>query len=437
MNQMTKIPDSSAEARIKELEEENGLLFEQIQVVQEELERRHLQGTGRTEQHAVTGANLKWVDDELPAVMAENARYRAMLETQKEVHRLEAEHALASKLGEILIEGATSSGALLAVPSRLLKIWRKEKRQAPPGELGGKGFEKVIAAYREGGLGAVGGLLKSVSASATIRANALTAVARSVMHQEPAKAAELAREAYVTEPRPFRLKWLAFRLHEAGDVIEAEAMLHTLPPDTKFSDSEARQASRLRNEAKEARLHEAKHECGFSEARREIERQVAALTQARDEQAELAMQRQIELDAMRLAQAQKEQEISALTEQREALHAEMTALSLIRDEYTALAGRQEEAAKLAAERGREVEALKAAKVQLEQEKSALAGRQEEQAKVAAERMKQITELQEQIKSHKAVESELSTRQQGMQEELVRAEAQLDLIKDMLLREPRL
>jgi len=49
----------------------------------------------------------------------------------------------------------------------------------------------------------------------------------------------------------------------------------------------------------------------------------------------------------------------------------------------------------------------------------------------------MSELQEQIKSRMAAESDLASRQQGMQEELVRAEAQLDLIKDMLLREPRL
>jgi hypothetical protein len=36
-----------------------------------------------------------------------------------------------------------------------------------------------------------------------------------------------------------------------------------------------------------------------------------------------------------------------------------------------------------------------------------------------------------------VESDLRARQQNMQEEVIRAEAQLDLIKDMILREPGL
>jgi len=233
------------------------------------------------------------------------------------------------------------------------------------------------------------------------------------MHQKPAEAAEIARRAYETEPRPFRLKWLAFRLHEACELIEAEAMLDALPPDMKFSDSETQQAARLRREAKEFRLREAKQACGFSEARRKIEKQVTALTEAQAEQAQVATQRQIELDVMRRTLDQKEKEISALAQQ----HAEQT--------------------ELAAQRGRALEALEAARTQLEEEKAALAQQHTEQAELAAQRLHQMSELQEQIKSRMAAESDLASRQQGMQEELVRAEAQLDLIKDMLLREPRL
>jgi len=332
--------------------------------------------------------------------------------------------------------------------------------------------------------------LQTVSVSATIRANALTAVARSVMHQKPAEAAEIARRAYETEPRPFRLKWLAFRLHEACELIEAEAMLDALPPDMKFSDSETQQAARLRREAKEFRLREAKQACGFSEARRKIEKQVTALTEAQAEQAQVATQRQIELDVMRRTLDQKEKEISALAQQ----HAEQTELAAQRgrelealeaartqleEEKVALAQQHAVQTELAAQRARELEArevmlktkeeenvllldqlqivqeelerhhfeaqqaveriqeLEAARTQLEEEKAALAQQHTEQAELAAQRLHQMSELQEQIKSRMAAESDLASRQQGMQEELVRAEAQLDLIKDMLLREPRL
>ncbi|MCM8610706.1 MAG: hypothetical protein NFW17_01260, partial [Candidatus Accumulibacter sp.] len=81
-----------------------------------------------------------------------------------------------------------------------------------------------------------------------------------------------------------------------------------------------------------------------------------------------------------------------------------------------------------------VEALQAAQVQLEADKAVLAGRLDEQSQLAAERLKQLSDLQQQMQSRKAAESELNTRQQGLQEELVKAEAQLDLIKDLFLRE---
>jgi peptidoglycan hydrolase CwlO-like protein len=98
---------------------------------------------------------------------------------------------------------------------------------------------------------------------------------------------------------------------------------------------------------------------------------------------------------------------------------------------------EQEKTALAEDRGREIEGLKAAQAQLESEKSALVGRREEAEKLAAERLKQINELQQQIQSRQAGEADLAARQQMMHEEMVRAEAQLDLIKDMLLREPGL
>jgi len=91
--------------------------------------------------------------------------------------------------------------------------------------------------------------------------------------------------------------------------------------------------------------------------------------------------------------------------------------------------------KLAVERDRELELLKQSQAKLEEEKTVLAGRHEKQSKLAAERLKQINELQQQIQNRQAGEADQAARQQLMHEEMVRAEAQLDLIKDMLLREP--
>jgi hypothetical protein len=69
------------------------------------------------------------------------------------------------------------------------------------------------------------------------------------MKGDCAGAVQAARHAYLLDPKPYRLKWLAFRLHEAGEVIEAKALLDIPPPETSFAESEARWADQLRAEA--------------------------------------------------------------------------------------------------------------------------------------------------------------------------------------------
>jgi hypothetical protein len=67
--------------------------------------------------------------------------------------------------------------------------------------------------------------------------------------------------------------------------------------------------------------------------------------------------------------------------------------------------------------------LKLAKADLDKEKSVLTGR--------------LDEAQQRLQQQESDNLESSHRQQLMHEELVRAEAQIDLIKDLLLREPGL
>jgi hypothetical protein len=725
MNAITAVREASnqdeAENRCREFEEENELLLRQLHQVQEELERYFLQNQVHENGQSSTGQPLQWVDDDLPDAIAEVQRLRTVLDVQTRVADLVSQNALNVQLGEILIHGVDTPGALLGVPGRLLKVWRQSTQKAPPAELG-KDFGKVITAHAEGGFDAVAKLLSSVPLFPVMKANAYTAVARHLTKSEAKQAAVAARKAYESDPRPYRLKWLAYRLHEAGEVIEAEAMLDVLPQDMQFSDSETRQADQIRHEARQVRLREVQQQTKYAERRAENERILKELAQSRDEQTRLAaeLQEQLaklmqskvqsegeksvlagqledqkkqllasnkqveeltrirngleqekltltskvqeqqeennlllaqlhqvqeelerhfnrnaelereksalagqlaeqkkqllasnkeveeltqirngleqekltltsrvqeqqeensllleqlhqvleelerhfnrnaelereksalagrheeqlklvqerqaqleqlaqakaavesergrEIEALKQTQVQRDQEIALLVQARDEqvqLAAERQAAkeALVREkaelaqakaqlklEKSALVGREEEAAKLAqerqaqieqlaqakaaveSERGREIEALKRAqaqrdqeialllqardqqvqlaaerqaanealirekaelaqaKAQLEQEKSALAGRHEEQLKLAADRLKQINELQQQIQSRQAGEAELASRQQLMHDEMVRAEAQLDLIKEMLLREPGL
>lgn len=192
-------------------------------------------------------------DHELAGVVAENRRLHALVDAQRQLHHLEMHNALNVRLGNILIQAVDSPSTLLSVPGKLLGIWRQSIRKNPPAALGGKGFGKVIFTYEEEGFAAVEKLLTRTSISPVMQANAWTALSRHLIQNKRDQAAEAARRAYALDPKPYRLKWLAFRLHEAGDVIEAAAMLELLPAGTPFSGSEARQAGRLQKEAKLAR----------------------------------------------------------------------------------------------------------------------------------------------------------------------------------------
>jgi hypothetical protein len=329
------------EPRQKELEEENELLLLQLHQVQEELERYFLKcqelEKGTVSAKAAETVASSWVDDELPETLAEMKRLKTLVEVQARVHQIEARNALNARLGNLLIESVGAGGSLVALPVKLLKIWRQSAQQQAPESLGGKDYSKVIAAYDQGGFDAVDALLGADEVFPAIKANAWTALARNLISRDPSQAAEAAHRAYHEDPKPFRLKLLAFRLHEAGSVEEADAMLDLLPPDTSFSDSESRQVTQLRYKAKQARLNEAKKRSCFEARRQAVENQIRQLEKECNDQK-----------------------------------------------------------KIAAARAVEIEELKAVQAQVEAEKASLAARQEETEKLAAARLKQINELQQQI-----------------------------------------
>ncbi|WP_175915745.1 MULTISPECIES: FkbM family methyltransferase [unclassified Burkholderia] len=336
----------STEFRLTRAEEENVTLLHQLLQTQEELELR-LKNLGQETRLGIVarsgavGAN-SWLDDELPEILAENLRLQALVESQRSIHQVESRNALNAKLGDILIQGADAPASLLSVPGKLVKIWRQSGRRNPPEALGGKNFEKIIAAYGSGGFVAVEQLVAKVSLSPAMLANAYTALARHLMKQDRTAAAEAARHAYDADPKPFRLKWLAFRLHEAGSLIEAEAMLGIVPPETSFSDSESRQALQLRTAAKVARQRDAKQRTAFAERRAAFEQQLNGVVQDRDQQSKLLIERSQELAELLKANARLEREQRALTARYETQSAllvegdrKIDALKLLNDRFEA------------------------------------------------------------------------------------------------------
>lgn len=242
------------DARIKELTEENALLFEQLHVVQEELEK-YYHKLKDCEQRKGSDAGIDRsvvvISPKASEAIAENLKLRALVAQQQIALQVEHTNSLASRLGEMLINGVRSTGSLISLPVRLRRMWKALDQTEPPAALGGLSFQRVLDAYAADGTEAVEKLLDSVFLSPVMRANAYTALARQVMLTDAKQGAELARLAWKTDPRPYRLKWLAFRLHEADDTINADVLLDMLPADISMNTSEKRHADRIRQEAKQ------------------------------------------------------------------------------------------------------------------------------------------------------------------------------------------
>ena len=189
-------------------------------------------------------------------------------------------------------------------------------KTVPPAELGGKTFQKVIDAHTEGGPEAVETLLDSVFIASPMRANAYTALARHLMPLDVKQTADNARLAWETDPRPYRLKWLAFRLHDAGDAITAEALLDMLPADIPMSESEQRQAMQIHHESEYVRTEKARKEC--EKYRREVEQvlaQKASLQKLADERKNEVAALTAQLDKQREEHKQERERLSTRVEE--------------------------------------------------------------------------------------------------------------------------
>lgn len=235
-------------------DQNNELTLRRLHQVQSELENARLTILSQKRNQST---DLTTINNELYKARAEIQRLRVITSTQTTIHQLEMQYSLSSQLGNILIKGFDTPKGWIAAPGQLLNLWRNYRSKQPPEKLGGKNFNNIIQAYEQNGFSAVEELLQGIIAPAII-GNAYTALARHLIAQDnKAQASVAARHAYNADPKPYRLKWLAFRLHENNEILEAEAILDILPKDTSFSESESRQVAQLRYEAFQLRLSNA------------------------------------------------------------------------------------------------------------------------------------------------------------------------------------
>jgi chemotaxis protein histidine kinase CheA len=151
----------------------------------------------------------------------------------------------------------------------------------------------------------------------------------------------------------------------------------------------------------------------------ESEATASSLLLERDTQAALAMERQARIDALSQAKATAEKQAADRATQ-------LQQMTQQRDEQAKLvaAGQQRIDAL-----GKEVTQLTAARDNLTKERNALVVARDEQTNAAREANQNVTALNAEM-------AEILARHGLLQEELVKAEAQIELIADLLLREPR-
>ncbi len=244
-------------------------------------------------------------------------------------------------------------------------------------------------------------------------------------------------------------------------------------------DKEAREKAEtlalLNAETKVKEATVAQYELRLQELTANLEVQISNLTQEKTkllaEQTELVVERDKEAkkrdEALSMREAEirlkeevtiqcdqrvKEQasnfeaQITSLTQEKTKLNTDYIALAKVKDEL--VVQRDNEAkAKAEALALRDAETKAGAEVltkynQLAVERTAISAARDEQAKLATDRQTELAELQKntETKTHRiqqleAENQEHAARLHVLQEELIKAEAQIELIKDLLLREP--
>lgn len=80
------------------------------------------------------------------------------------------------------------------------------------------------------------------------KADICTELARQLPNKDSLIIAKLAEMAWQIDPKPYRLKWLAFRTYDAGKKTKAYAMLAHLSDEVNFTESERNRAEKIKKE---------------------------------------------------------------------------------------------------------------------------------------------------------------------------------------------
>lgn len=185
-------------------------------------------------------------DPRLLKILVENYQLKQKINIQKQTLIAITNNQIINKISNILLESTTSIKYLFILPIRLFNLWRKTK--VIPSEDVRKITNKVIDLYNKKGNEAVENYLNSLSFSNKVKSDIYTGLARFLKQKkEMHKSAEFANIAFYNDPQYYRLKWLAFRINEAGDSITANILLSLLPNNLKISTWEQQEIIKIRS----------------------------------------------------------------------------------------------------------------------------------------------------------------------------------------------
>jgi len=220
------------------LEEQN---LERMRREIEELHQAHdSERAAAQAETAAVRAQVASLHTQLAASQQDAIRYRgAAISAERRAESVR--NTISFRLGKALIDAKSWSG-FGALPSALWGL-RQEVRSRRAGTAAGSPskaawLHTLEPTLQAQGLEAAEALARGRAATPDELATAFTRLARLVLRSDTAAACRLAREAHQIEPRPFRAKWLAFLLHDSGQIVEPRQLLDALPPSTQLHASE-------------------------------------------------------------------------------------------------------------------------------------------------------------------------------------------------------
>lgn len=184
-------------------------------------------------------------DKKLADAANREADYACKLK-DKEAKIQETRNSTSFMLSESLLRAVTSWRGFIGLPGELIRIRRECARRTQQAEQTITVGNAISLLERGEELEVVKASVNAQFTRPKDRAVALHEIAKSLKKVNLEAAARFAAEALQCDPRPSLQKWAAFLQFDAGAISEPYAMLSSLPPGQRLSESEERKAAYIK-----------------------------------------------------------------------------------------------------------------------------------------------------------------------------------------------